>query len=43
MLKTQLAKAAAGDEDAIDVATLNLAAHRLENLIHYRRAALAFG
>ena len=33
----------AGDEDAIDAATLNLAAHRLKNLIHYRRAARAFG
>ena len=43
MLETQLAKAAAGDEDALDAATLNLAAHRLKNLIHYRRAALAFG
>lgn len=41
VLKTQLAKTAAGDEDAIDAATLNLAAHRLENLIHYRRAELA--
>lgn len=41
ILKTQLAKAESGDEDAIDVGTLNLAAHRLENLIYYRRAALA--
>jgi TRAP-type uncharacterized transport system substrate-binding protein len=41
ILKTQLEKTAAGDEDAIDAATLNLAAHRLENLIHYRRADLA--
>jgi TRAP-type uncharacterized transport system substrate-binding protein len=41
ILKAQLAKTAAGDEDAIDVGTLNLAANRLENLIHYRRAALA--
>jgi TRAP-type uncharacterized transport system substrate-binding protein len=41
ILKTQLAKATAGDDDAIDVGTLNLAAHRLENLIHYRRAELA--
>ncbi|OAF02972.1 C4-dicarboxylate ABC transporter substrate-binding protein [Bradyrhizobium centrolobii] len=41
ILKAQLAKTAAGDEDAIDAGTLNLAAHRLENLIHYRRAALA--
>jgi len=29
------------DEDALDAATLNIAAHRLENLIHDRRAALA--
>src|ERR1700761_4781227 len=41
ILKAQLEKTAAGDEDAIDAATLNLAAHRLENLIHYRRADLA--
>ena len=30
-----------GDENALDVATLNVAAHRLENLIHDRRAILA--
>jgi TRAP-type uncharacterized transport system substrate-binding protein len=41
ILKTQLEKTATGDEDAIDAATLNLAAHRLENLIHYRRTDLA--
>ncbi|MCP4617703.1 MAG: C4-dicarboxylate ABC transporter substrate-binding protein [Bradyrhizobium sp.] len=41
ILKAQLARNAAGGEDAIDTGTLNLAAHRLENLIHYRRAALA--
>jgi len=29
------------DESALDTATLNVAAHRLENLIHDRRAALA--
>ncbi|CCE10988.1 conserved hypothetical protein [Bradyrhizobium sp. STM 3843] len=29
------------DEDTLDAATLNVAAHRLENLIHDRRAALA--
>jgi TRAP-type uncharacterized transport system substrate-binding protein len=40
ILKTQLEKTAAGHEDAIDAGTLNLAAHRLENLIHYRRADL---
>jgi TRAP-type uncharacterized transport system substrate-binding protein len=41
ILKAQLAKTAAGDENAIDVGTPNLAANRLENLIHYRRAVLA--
>jgi hypothetical protein len=30
-----------GDENALDVTTLNVAAHRLENLIHDRRAILA--
>jgi len=34
-------RAAADDEQALDAATLNVAAHRLENLIHDRRAALA--
>jgi hypothetical protein len=43
ILKMQLAKSAAGDDDAIDTGTLNLAAHRLDNLVHYRRAALATG
>ena len=38
ILKAQRAKAAAGDEDAVDAATLNVAAHRLENLIHDRPA-----
>ena len=41
ILKTQRAKAAAGDETAVDAATLNVAAHRLENLIHDRRQVLA--
>jgi hypothetical protein len=41
ILKAQRAKAAAGDEDAVDAATLNVAAHRLENLVHDRRALLA--
>jgi len=36
-----LAKSAAGDESAVDDATLNVAAHRLESLIHDRRALLA--
>jgi TRAP-type uncharacterized transport system substrate-binding protein len=41
ILKAQRAKAAAGDESAVDATTLNVAAHRLENLIHDRRAVLA--
>ncbi len=43
ILKTQCAKATAGDETAVDAATLNVAAHRLENLIHDRRATLEKG
>jgi TRAP-type uncharacterized transport system substrate-binding protein len=43
ILKAQRAKAAAGDENAVDATTLNVAAHRLENLIHDRRAILANG
>ena len=43
ILKAQRAKAAAGDETAVDAATLNVAAHRLENLIHDRRQVLANG
>lgn len=41
ILRAQRAKAYSGDEDAIDVTTLNVAAHRLENLVHDRRAILA--
>jgi TRAP-type uncharacterized transport system substrate-binding protein len=41
ILKAQRAKAADGDESAVDATTLNVAAHRLENLIHDRRAVLA--
>jgi TRAP transporter TAXI family solute receptor len=40
ILKKQRTKAAAGDESAVDATTLNVAAHRLENLIHDRRATL---
>jgi TRAP-type uncharacterized transport system substrate-binding protein len=40
ILRAQRAKAASGDETAVDAATLNVAAHRLENLIHDRRATL---
>jgi TRAP-type uncharacterized transport system substrate-binding protein len=41
ILKAQRAKSADGDESAVDEATLNVAAHRLENLIHDRRTMLA--
>jgi TRAP-type uncharacterized transport system substrate-binding protein len=41
VLTAQRAKSAAGDENAVDDATLNVAAHRLEGLIHDRRALLA--
>ncbi|SDS87762.1 TAXI family TRAP transporter solute-binding subunit [Bradyrhizobium canariense] len=41
ILKTQRAKSAGGDERAVDDATLNVAAHRLESLIHDRRTMLA--
>jgi TRAP-type uncharacterized transport system substrate-binding protein len=41
ILKTQRAKSADGDETAVDDATLNVAAHRLESLIHDRRTTLA--
>ena len=39
VLRSQRARADS-DENALDAATLNVAAHRLENLIHERRAAL---
>jgi TRAP-type uncharacterized transport system substrate-binding protein len=41
ILATQRAGSARGDENAVDDATLNVAAHRLEGLIHDRRALLA--
>jgi TRAP-type uncharacterized transport system substrate-binding protein len=41
VLRRQRAGAANDDENTLDAATLNVAAHRLENLIHDRRAALA--
>jgi len=41
ILQAQRAKAAAGEENALDVTTLNVAAHRLQNLIHDRRILLA--
>jgi TRAP-type uncharacterized transport system substrate-binding protein len=40
ILGTQRAKAAASDIDPTEVATLNVTAHRLQNLIHDRRAIL---
>jgi TRAP-type uncharacterized transport system substrate-binding protein len=41
ILKAEQAKSADGDENVVDAATLNVAAHRLENLIHDRRTMLA--
>jgi TRAP-type uncharacterized transport system substrate-binding protein len=41
ILKAERAKSVEGDENAVDAATLNVTAHRLENLIHDRRAILA--
>jgi TRAP-type uncharacterized transport system substrate-binding protein len=41
ILTAERAKSARGDERAVDAATLNVAAHRLENLIHDRRTMLA--
>jgi TRAP-type uncharacterized transport system substrate-binding protein len=41
ILRAERAKSASGDETAVDDATLNVAAHRLESLIHDRRALLA--
>src|SRR4029079_17825638 len=43
ILKAERAKSAAGDESAVDDATLNVAAHRLESLIHDRRTLIAKG
>jgi hypothetical protein len=40
ILGTERSKTASGDNDAVDAATLNVIAHRLENLIHDRRAIL---
>jgi hypothetical protein len=41
ILRAERLKAEGGDEGAVDAATLNVVAHRLENLIHDRRAILA--
>jgi hypothetical protein len=43
ILREQRALAAAGDENAVDAVILNVAAHRLENLVHDRRAVLEKG
>jgi TRAP-type uncharacterized transport system substrate-binding protein len=41
ILNAQRLKSAGGDESAVDDATLNVAAHRLESLIHDRRTMFA--
>ena len=41
VLQNQREKARAGDENALDVTTLNVAAHRLQSLVHDRRTLLA--
>ena len=41
ILRDERLKAENSDEDGVDAATLNVIAHRLENLIHDRRAMLA--
>jgi TRAP-type uncharacterized transport system substrate-binding protein len=41
ILKAERSKSAGGDESAVDDATLNVAAHRLESLIHDRRTLIA--
>jgi len=43
ILAEQRVLAASGDENAVDAVTLNVAAHRLENLVHDRRAVLEKG
>jgi TRAP-type uncharacterized transport system substrate-binding protein len=41
VLRAQRDRMAAGDENALDVATLNVAAHRLQSLVHDRRILLS--
>jgi TRAP-type uncharacterized transport system substrate-binding protein len=41
ILNAQRTRAERGDENAVDAGTLNVVAHRLENLIHDRREILA--
>jgi len=43
ILREQRTLAAAGDENAVDAVILNVAAHRLENLVHDRREVLEKG
>jgi hypothetical protein len=43
LLQDQRAKATTGDENALDVTTVNVAAHHLQSLIHDRRTLLARG
>ena len=43
ILREQRALSAAGDENAVDGVILNVAAHRLENLVHDRRVVLEKG
>jgi hypothetical protein len=40
ILGAERVKTETGDENGVDAATLNVIAHRLENLIHDRRAIL---
>ena len=40
ILRAQRARTASGDETAVDTTTLNIAAHRLEGLVHDRRRHL---
>jgi TRAP-type uncharacterized transport system substrate-binding protein len=41
ILRAERLKTEGGDENAVDASTLNVVAHRLENLIHDRRTVLA--
>ena len=41
ILQVQRSKAASGEKNSLDVTALNVAAHRLQNLLHDRRAIIA--
>ena len=43
VLQAQRGRSAAGEENALEVTTLNVAAHRLQSLIHGRRIQIAAG